>query len=101
MVIFRDFGIENLERQQEELVEQLKSNAVDEVTLLRVQTREHREHIEATTVMTDEQLMAWVDQQMDETRLYTDSNLTLKTMANSLDSRWDRHLGIPKQNLSP
>ncbi len=34
--------------------------------------------------MTDEQLMAWVDQQMDETRLYTDSNLTLKTMANSL-----------------
>ena len=76
--------IENLQRQQEEPVEQLRSNAIDEVTLLRVQTREHREHIEATTVMTDEQLMAWVDQQMDETRLYTDSNLTLKAMANSL-----------------
>lgn len=34
--------------------------------------------------MTDEELMAWVDLQMDEKRLYTDTNLTLKTMAKSL-----------------
>jgi AraC-like DNA-binding protein len=76
--------IEALQRQQEELAKQLKQNTVDEVTLLREQTRQHREHIELTADMTDEELMAWVDQKMDETRLYTDTDLTLKTMAKAL-----------------
>ena len=76
--------IEALQRQQDELSEQLRHNTLDEVTLLREQTRKHREKIEKTAGMTDEELMVWIDQKMDETRLFTDSNLTLKTMAKSL-----------------
>lgn len=76
--------IESLQRQQEELSQQLKNVAMDEVSQLREQTRLHREHIKLTADMTDEELMAWIDQQMDETRLFTDSRLTLKTMAKSL-----------------
>ena len=57
---------------------------MDEVTLLREMTRFHREHIELTADMSDEELMAWVDQKMDETHLFTDSTLTLKTMAKAL-----------------
>jgi AraC-like DNA-binding protein len=76
--------IEMLQQQQEELAEQLKHSTLDEVMLLREQTRKHREHIEQTVDMTDEELMAWIDQKMDETRLFTDTNLTLKTMAKAL-----------------
>ena len=71
-------------QQNKELAEQLKHSVKDEVTQLREQTRQHREHIELTADMTDEELMAWIDQQMDENRLFTDSNLTLKTMAKAL-----------------
>ena len=76
--------IETLQRQQEELAAQLKHSVTDEVMQLREQTRQHREYIEQTADMTDEELMTWVDQQMDETRLFTDSNLALKTMAKAL-----------------
>ena len=76
--------IETLLRQQEDLAEQLKHSTLDEVIQLREQTRQHREHIEQTADLSDEDLMVWIDQKMDETRLFTDSNLTLKTMAKAL-----------------
>ena len=52
--------------------------------MLREQTHQYRENIELTADMSDEDLMVWLDQKMDETHLYTDAELTLKTMANSL-----------------
>jgi AraC-like DNA-binding protein len=76
--------IRSLQQQQEELTAQLKHRTMDEVTQLREQTRQRREQIEQTADMTDGELMGWIDQQMDETRLFTDSNLTLKTMAKAL-----------------
>ena len=86
--------IETLKQQQEELAEQLHESdqrfqallkeKADEVTLLREQTREHREQIKLTADMTDEELLAWVDLQMEETRLFTDPSLTLKKMAKAL-----------------
>jgi AraC-like DNA-binding protein len=75
---------DKLEKRINELEEQLKQHIEDEVTLLQEQTRQHRERIELTATMSDEELMAWVDQEMDERQLYTDTNLTLKTMAKSL-----------------
>ena len=76
--------IRSLQQQQEELTAQLKHRRMDEVTQLREQTRQRREQIEQTADMTDGELMGWIGQQMDETRLFTDSNLTLKTMAKAL-----------------
>jgi AraC-like DNA-binding protein len=94
--------IKMLRRQQEELAELLKHNTMDEVMQLREQTRQHREHIEQTADMTDEELMAWLDQKMDETRLFTDSNLTLKAMAKALGLTQKRLGGLfkthPKYN---
>ena len=90
--------IEALQRQQEELAERLKHAKMDEVTLLREQTRQHREYIELTAGMTDKQLMAWLDQNMDETRLFTDTNLTLKTMAKSLGLTQKRLGGLFKNH---
>ena len=90
--------IETLQQQQEELAAKLKHSVMDEVMQLREQTRQHREHIELTTDMTDEELMVWIDQQMDETRLFTDSNLTLKTMAKSLGLTQKRLGGLFKNH---
>lgn len=70
--------------QNKMLAERLKHSTLDEVTLLREQTRQHREHIKLTAEMTDEELIAWIDQKMEETRLFTDTNLTLKTTAKAL-----------------
>ena len=84
--------------QNKKLVEQLKQSAPDEVMLLREQTRQHREHIELTADMTDEELMAWVDQKVDETRLFTDPNMTLKTMAKALGLTQKRHGGLFKNH---
>ena len=56
----------------------------DEVAKLREQAQRHREHIRRTADMNDEDLMAWIDGQMEQTRLFTDTNLTIKTMSNSL-----------------
>lgn len=75
---------DELEKRINELEEQLKQHIEDEVTLLQEQTRQHRERIELTANMSDEELMTWVDQEMDERQLYTDTNLTLKTMAKAL-----------------
>lgn len=91
-----------LQKRQEELEEILKQKTADEVMLLREQTRQHREHIEQTADMTDEELMTWIDEKMDETHLFTDTNLTLKTMAKSLGLTQKRLGGLfrnhPKYN---
>ncbi len=76
--------IETLQRQQEELTEQLKHSTPDEVSQLREQTRQHREHIELTAEMSDDELLEWIDQKMEETHLFKDSNMTLKVMAKTL-----------------
>lgn len=70
--------------QNKRLEEELKQKKSDEVNKLREQTQEYRANIEFTADMSDEDMMAWVDQKMDETRLYTDSGLNLKTMAKTL-----------------
>ena len=85
-----------LQRQQEELAAQLKQNAINEVTLLREQTRQHREHIELTVDMTDEELMGWVDNKVDEMRLFTDPDLTMKKMAKALGLTQKRLGGLFK-----
>jgi len=80
----------------DDLEEQLKQHI--EVTLLQEQTRQHRERIELTANMSDEDLMAWVDQEMDERQLYTDTNLTLKTMATALGLTQKRLGALFKNN---
>ena len=90
--------IEKLQKQQEELAEQLKHVIPDEVMQLKRQIQGHQEHIEQTADMTDAQLMAWVDLQMDETKLYTDTNLTLKTMARALGLTQKRLAGLFKDH---
>ena len=90
--------IEALQRQQEELAAQLRHGTVDEVTQLREQTRPHREHIELTADMTDEELMAWIDEQMDETRLFKDPDMTVKTMAKALGLTQKRLGGLFKNH---
>lgn len=73
-----------LEKRIDELEEQLKHSPMDEVALLQKQSLQQREHIELTANMNDEELMAWIDQEMDERQLYTDTDLNLKTMAKAL-----------------
>lgn len=87
-----------LEKRINELEEQLKQHIEDEVTLLQEQTRQHRERIELTADMNDEVLIAWLDQEMDERQLYTDTNLTLKTMAKSLGLTQKRLSELFKKN---
>ena len=90
--------IEALRRQQEELAAQLRHGTVDEVMQLREQTRPHREHIELTANLTDDELMAWIDEQMDETRLFTDPDMTVKTMAKALGLTQKRLGGLFKNH---
>lgn len=87
-----------LEKRINQLEEQLKHSDVDEVMLLQKQTHQHREHIELTANMNDEKLMAWVDQEMDERQLFTDTNLTLKTMAIALGLTQKRLGALFKNN---
>lgn len=88
----------SLEKRIDELEHQLKQHTLDEVLLLQEQTRQHREHFELTANMSDEELMRWIDQEMDEKRLYTDSNLTLKTMAKALGLTQKRLGALFKNN---
>jgi AraC-like DNA-binding protein len=90
--------IEMLRKQQKELVEQLNIISVDKVTVLQEQTREHREHIELTSDMSDEQLMAWVDQRMDETRLFANPTISLKDIASAMGLTQRRLANLFKQH---
>ena len=56
----------------------------DEVTMLREQVQQHRAFIRRAADMTDEELLAWMDMKMEETHLFTDTSLTLKTTAQAL-----------------
>lgn len=87
-----------LEKRINELEEQLKQHIEDEVKLLQEQTRPHRERIELTANMTDEELMEWVDQEVDDRLLYTDTNLSLKTMAKALGLTQKRLGALFKNN---
>ena len=78
--------------------EQARPEVKDEVTMLREQTRQHREHIKKTADMTNEELLVWIDTQMDETRLFTDTNLTLKTMAHAFGLTQKRLGGLFKNH---
>ena len=73
-----------LKKRINELEEELKNQTGGEVAQLREKTREYRENIELTSDMSDDDLLAWIDKKMDEMRLYTDTNLTLKSLANAL-----------------
>ena len=87
-----------LRSQISELEEELKLQTGDKVTQLREQTRQYRENIELTTDISDEDLIIWLDQKMEETRLYTDPELTLKTLANSLGLTQRRLSALFKNN---
>ena len=71
------------QRELDELYKRLEGQQ-DKMTELRQQTCEHRQHIKATQNMNDEELMAWIDERMDETRLYTTPTLSLTEMAKAL-----------------
>lgn len=87
-----------LRSQISELEEELKLQTGDKVTQLREQTRQYRENIELTTDISDEDLIIWLDQKMEETRLYTNPELTLKTLANSLGLTQRRLSALFKNN---
>lgn len=72
-----------LKKRINELQEELNHQTGDEVAQLRKQTREYKENIEITADMNEDELVAWLDQKMEKTRLYTDTDLTLKTLANT------------------
>lgn len=74
------------------------NNIPDEVAKLHEQTWQLREHISQTSDMTDVELLVWLDQQMEETRLFTDSGLTLKTMAYALGLTQKRLSGLFKNH---
>ncbi len=74
----------DLKKRIDELEGQLSQHVSEEVKSLQAETRQRRERIELTADMDDAALMAWLDQEMEKTRLYTDTNLTLKTLANTL-----------------
>ncbi|MBQ8127903.1 MAG: helix-turn-helix domain-containing protein [Prevotella sp.] len=73
-------------------------NIPDEVTKLHQQTRQLREHISQTSDMTDVELLAWLDRQMEERRLFTDRSLTLKTLAPALGLTQKRLSGLFKNH---
>ena len=74
------------QRELEELHKRLEglASSQDKVNELQQQTHVHRQKIKATQDMTDEELMAWLDERMDETRLYTSPTLSLKEAASAL-----------------
>ena len=75
--------LDDQQRELDELYKRLEEQQ-DKVTGLRQQTRGYRQLIKATQDMNDEELMAWLDERMDETRLYTTPTLSLKEMAKAL-----------------
>ena len=75
--------LDDQQRELDELYKRLEEQQ-DKVTGLRQQTRGYRQLIKATQDMNDEELMVWLDERMDETRLYTTPTLSLKEMAKAL-----------------
>ena len=65
---------------------------------MKQQVQEQQEYLENTADMTDEQLLSWVDLQMDKTKLFSDNKLTLKSMANALGLTKKRLGGLIKNH---
>lgn len=84
--------------QNKKMEEELRHSKSDEVSKLREQTREYRENLELNANMSNEEVLAWVDWKMNETHLYTDSELSLKTMANALGLTQRRLSALFKDN---
>ena len=70
----------------------------DEVALLREQTRQRRDDLRHTADMSDEELLRWIDEQMNESRLFTAEGLTLKKMAQALGLTQKRLGGLFKNH---
>lgn len=64
------------------LKEQMR--AKDVVAQLCAQAEDRQLDLKQLQSMSDEVLLAWVDERMEKTRMYCDPNLTLKSVANSL-----------------
>ncbi|MCR4922243.1 MAG: AraC family transcriptional regulator [Bacteroidaceae bacterium] len=90
--------IQRLRQEVERMAAELKKNESDDVTLLRLLTREQRDRIEATEGMNDEQLMGYIEQQMDETLLFANSNLTLKDVAKTIGQTQKRVVQLFKHH---
>ena len=76
---------EDLEEHQkalDELKEQLRTK--DHVLKLQVETESLRENIKDTKDMSDDELRAWIDVQVRESRMFCDPELDVKTMAQKL-----------------
>ena len=76
---------EDLEEHQkalDELKEQLRTK--DHVLKLQVETGSLRENIKDTKDMTDDELRAWIEVQVMESRMFCDPELDVKTMAQKL-----------------
>lgn len=84
------------QEEMENLSKQIKHNTSSKVVQLHQQVRQDRINAGLTAQMTDEQLFAWVDEQMQEQLLFTKSGLTLKTMANALGLTQKRLSGLFK-----
>ena len=81
--------VENLKEESEEhqkvldeLKEQLRTK--DHVLKLQVETGSLRENIKDTKDMTDDELRAWIEVQVMESRMFCDPELDVKTMAQKL-----------------
>ena len=81
--------VENLKEESEEhqkaldeLKEQLR--AKDHVLKLQVETESLRENIKDTKDMTDDELRAWIEVQVMESRMFCDPELDVKAMAQKL-----------------
>jgi AraC-like DNA-binding protein len=76
---------EDLEEHQkalDELKEQLRTK--DHVLKLQVETESLRENIKDTKEMSDDELRAWIDVQVRDSRMFCDPELDVKTMAQKL-----------------
>lgn len=86
----------NSEKALEELKESILNNS--QIQMLQQKTGGLKKHITDTAKMNDEELMAWVDQQMDEMEMFRKSDLTLKEMSSSLGLTQRRLSQILKSN---
>ena len=66
----------------DELKEQLRTT--DKVTALQQETKPLRENINDTKDMSDDELCAWIDLQVTESRMFCDPALNIKMMAQKL-----------------
>ncbi|MBO5592451.1 MAG: AraC family transcriptional regulator [Prevotella sp.] len=74
------------------------SQETEEVTMLREQTHQYREYIRQTADMNDEDLLGWIDWKMEQTHIFTDTSLTLKTTAQALGLTQKRLSGLFKHH---